>query len=105
MLLQRALVGNRDSTAPGEGDALDLDRDTYQEVESAVHESSIWNKMLGNSPLGSSFTATQDRDGLWVKYFSYTPFISAKLSMVVRKAVTYAAIPISHATIQTIGYH
>jgi hypothetical protein len=91
VLLQRALVGNPDSTASGEGDALDLDRNTYREVESAVNDSSIWNKMLENLPLGNSFTATQDRDGLCVKYFSYTPFISAKFSIVVRKAVTYAA--------------
>lgn len=40
------------------------------------------------TPLGSSFTATHDRAGLCVKYFSYTLFISAKFSMEVRKTVT-----------------
>ena len=45
------------------------------------------------TPLGSSFTATHDRDGLCVKYFSYTEFISAKFSMVVRKTVTYEKCP------------
>ena len=39
----------------------------------AIHSTST------GTPLGSSFTATQDREGLCVKYFSYTPFISAKL--------------------------
>lgn len=41
------------------------------------------------TPLGSSLTATQDRAGLCVKYFSYTEFISAKLSIDVKKTVTW----------------
>lgn len=43
------------------------------------------------TPLGSSLTATHDREGLCTKYFSYTEFISAKFSMEVRKTVTCRA--------------
>lgn len=50
------------------------------------------------TPFGNSFTATHDREGLCVKYFSYTPFISAKLSIVVRNAVTYNRISLDIAT-------
>ena len=44
------------------------------------------------TPFGSSLTATQDRAGLWVKYCSYTPFISAKFSIEVRKTVTCGSV-------------
>lgn len=47
------------------------------------------------TPFGSWYTATQLLAGLCVKNFSYVAFISAKLSMLVKKTLTLTTFEIS----------
>lgn len=61
---------------------------TDSECESLQSYARAIASISTGTPFGSSLTATQDRAGLWVKYCSYTLFISAKFDMDVKKTVT-----------------
>lgn len=53
------------------------------------HQGKATHSISTTTPFGNSFTATQLLAGLCVNHFSYSPFISMKFSIEVRKTVVY----------------